>query len=242
MGVKSFVLIVSALLFFIFEHPTGAAEQGTPVPTLSPSESRAAADSALEGPTVNGLQIKLSADKADVTVGEEIHFEVTFINHSAQMFRIFTPSMFLGDEFAIQDAAGHEIPREGGFIFFSPKRGVFMGTTQIIRPAGSFERALEAWIDPRYRLVFGGRERTEPLNAEARTRLGVPDEYPDKYISTGRIFALPKPGRYRMTFHYEKTDDDRNWRIDSDPDKNRALLSDIWTGRVNSNTVTIHVR
>lgn len=188
------------------------------------------------------LQVQLSLDKEAFAVGEEIRFRIIFVNKGLRAFRIFVPNAFWGEELLIRDSAGHEISKEGGYATFSPKVNLFMGTTRTLQPGASFDLRLESWLDDRFRLVFGGMERSAPLGAEQRKRLGVPDNYPDKYIASGRIFPLARPGRYQATFRYVKSEADRNWRISGEPQMTRELLSDIWVGTVESNTVTFQVR
>ncbi len=191
---------------------------------------------------VNSLCIRLATDKAIYARGEEIHFTVTFFNGGAKSFQILIDDVFLGDQIVILDSAGHEISWCGGYIFFSPKVNYFTGTSHNISANGQFHIRLTAWIDNRFRLVFGERERNEPLDADTRNSLGVPEEYPDKYIGTGRIFDLKQPGRYQLVFHYERGERDRFWQLDSDPQRNKVLLRDLWTGNMNSNSVGIEVR
>lgn len=197
------------------------------------------------GEPVNGLQIAVATDKDVYRAGEEIHLSIRFINRGDRIFRIFDSHGFWSADIILQDEDGNEVPWRGGYVFFSPKVNVYPGTTRELAPGRCFEKRLRAWVDPGYRVVFGEPEpnHAQPLSREARSRLGVPDDLPDDFVGTGRIFELKKPGTYRLRFHYEKTAvDGRVWQIDPDPAQNAELLRDIWTGAIDSNPTLIVIK
>ncbi len=198
-----------------------------------------------DGVPVNGLQIAVATDKSVYRAGEEIHLSIRFINRGHRIFRIFDSHGFWSADIILQDVDGNEVPWRGGYVFFSPKVNVYPGTTRELAPGGCFEKRLRAWVTSEYGLVFGEpeRDRDQPISLEARSRLGVPDDLPDDFVGTGRIFELKKPGTYRLRFHYEKTAmDGRVWQIDPDPDKNGELLRHVWTGTVDSNATMVEIK
>lgn len=200
---------------------------------------------ALDGVAVNGLQIALTVDKSVYRVGEQIQLSIRFVNRGDRPFRIFDSSAFWSADIIIQDEAGNEVPRRGGYVFFSPKLNYFPGTTRELAPGGCFEKRLRAWVDPRYRVVFGESHRlhSQPFSREVRARLGVPDDLPDDFICTGHIFELGRPGTYRLLFHYEKTEADRRvWKFNSGPAKSAELLHNVWIGAIDANQVIIEIK
>ena len=170
---------------------------------------------------------------------------IRFVNRGDRLFRIFDSTGFWSADITIQDEAGNEVRWRGGYVFFSPKLNVYWGTTRELAPGSCFEKRLRAWVDPRYRVVFGEPERnhTQPLSSKVRSRLGVPDDMPDDFVGTGRIFELKKPGTYRLLFHYEKTAmDGRVWQMDPDPAKNAELLRNVWTGAIDAKPTVIEIK
>ena len=222
----------------------GGGQEATASKRSAVSSSFDAAGASV-GALVNGLQIAIATDKNVYRTGEEINLCIRFINRGDRIFRIFDSSGFWSADIIIQDQAGNEVPWRGGYVFFSPKVNVYSGTTRELVPGSCFEKRLRAWIDMRYRVVFGEpeRNRTQPLSREVRSRLGVPKDLPDDFVGTGRIFELKKPGTYRLLFHYEKTAiDGRVWQIDSDPAKNAELLRNVWTGAIDAKPTIIEIK
>lgn len=201
----------------------------------------AASGRAEPGKVVNLLQIDLYSDKRVYSVGDEIHFKITFINHAKKAFRILELTQFQGDEFLVQDAQGKTIGLEGGLLTYSPKVGVFTGTTRLIPSGQRHVLKLDALVDFKRRLAFADRHLSTPdfVDAAFKVKSGLPKDYPDDYIGTGRIFPLAKPGKYRLRFVYEGV---LHWKIVSPKEANDRINRELWIGKALSNEIEIEIR
>ncbi|MDY0296459.1 MAG: hypothetical protein RB296_03990 [Acidobacteriota bacterium] len=196
------------------------------------------------GKTVNGLQINLSANKPVCQPGEEITLTVTFANRDAKPFRVLVHDVFIGEELEVNRQDGETIPRQSGFIWHSPKVNLFLGRTFVLAPEEQKTISLEARLDQQYRLVFASPDSREniPDMREVKRRLGLPDEYPDKYVSRGRVFPLERPGLYEIRFVYERAEADRQWTLPENLPQAEQSLDCLWLGKVFSNTIIVKTK
>jgi len=200
-----------------------------------------AAAPAAPGP-VRGLQIRLSTDRENLSPGEEIRLRIQFSNLGRSKFRIFEDRTFVGSEIVVTGPGGRSIPFDGGFLTFSPKSNQYLGGTLLLKPGEKRELVMDAYLDRSFRLVFASRSpgpEGEALRS-LRARHGLPSGYPARYISSGRIFPLAKPGRYTLRFHYQKDEADRHWTILSDV-KEETSTRNIWEGTAESNSVELKI-
>jgi hypothetical protein len=190
---------------------------------------------------VNVLKINLSSDKRVYSVGDKIHFKIAFINHMKKAFRILELTQFQGNEFLVQDAQGKTIGLEGGLFTYSPKVGVFTGTTRLIPSGQRYVLKLDALVDFKRRLNFADHHSSTPdfVDAAFKEKSGLPRDYPDDYIGTGRIFPLAKPGKYRLRFVYEGV---LHWKIVSPKEENDRINRELWIGKSLSNEIEIEIR
>ena len=195
--------------------------------------------------SVNNLQIELLTDKTSFSIGDEIHFEVIFFNRGNSPFRILIDSTFIGSNIECTDIQGKMYSYVGGYNTWSPKTGVYTGRTYLLKAKEKMSIKMDAFIDNNYQLIFSNMFDRKGSNdyQELRKRIHLPPDFPDKYISAGRIFPLLKPNRYRFTYVYEATETDKHWKtFAAAQTPQEASVDLLWIGRATSNTVEILIQ
>jgi hypothetical protein len=190
------------------------------------------------------LRVTLAADRDSLQPGEEIRLTAEFANRGNKPFRILEDTCFAGNELEMTDSHGKPVAARAGFTSFSPKTGLFLGRTRLLGPGEKMIIALHAYLDAQGRLVFAFPEAGENLAGRIpdKSSLGLPVDYPDKYIGCGKIFLVEKPGSFAISWRYQKAESDRHWRFPKDVPAADRSLENLWTGTVVSNTVIVTLR
>ncbi|MCG7853478.1 MAG: hypothetical protein MIO92_13240 [Methanosarcinaceae archaeon] len=193
--------------------------------------------------TSKDLQISLITDKNIYSIGDEIHFTIEFENVSSYPLRVLIDDEFVGSNIECSDNDGNIYPYEGGYKTWSPKVGIFIGGTHLIQPNSRMEIKLDALVYDHYDLIFSNQFDRKGSNdfQNIKSDNNLPENFPDKYICAGRIFKLPNAGKYRFTYVYQATENDKNWRFAGAT--NREVSMDfLWIGRVASNTIELLIK
>ena len=193
--------------------------------------------------TSEDLQISLMTDKDTYSIGDEIHFTIVFKNVSSNPLRVLIDDEFVGSNIECSDDDGNIYAYEGGYNTWSPKVGVFTGGTHLIQPKSSMEIKLDVLVYDHYDLIFSNKfERKGSSNFQnIKSDNNLPENFPDKYICAGRIFKLPDAGKYRFTYVYQATENDKNWRFTGET--NRDFSMDfLWIGSAASNTIALLIK
>lgn len=208
------------------------------IPAIAPEKKAAASASQ------PALVIQLQADKKAYRQKDEIHFHITYLNQGQKPLRFLVDDAFAGSDFQCKTQAGDAIAFNGGYSTWSPKVGVFTGRPHLLQPGEKKVFAVDALVDHRYDLVFSnefkrhGTDGFKPL----RARMKLPADYPDKYISAGRIFPAGKPGKYMFQCRYQGTEHDKYWRFTGAKTPEEVSVEHLWIGEAVSNVVEIEIR
>ena len=190
--------------------------------------------------TSKDLQISLKTDKDTYSIGDEIHFTIDFENVSIHPLSVLIDNEFVGSNIECSDHDGNRYTYEGGYNTWSPKMGIFTGGTHLIQPNSQMEIKLDALLFDNYELIFSNRfDRKGSDNFQDLKRINnLPGNFPDKYICAGRIFKLPNAGKYRFTYVYQATENDKNWRFAKETSQEESM-DFLWIGRSESNTIEL---
>jgi hypothetical protein len=199
------------------------------------------------GPSSNpagGLRISLATDKAIYARGDEIHFEVVFFNAGQAPFRILLNTFDWSSGIACTDAMGEPCAQSSGFckILFKLKPGAYLGKTRLLKPNEKVAVQVDALLDGKYQMIFGEMSgRKGPCDYQALKREeNLPADFPDKYISVGKIWPLLKPGKYRFAYVYETTEADTKWwSFSGARTPEEASVDLLWIGKAASNPIEL---
>ncbi len=213
-----------------------------------PSESRAQEEQPINttGASSTGsssLQISLFTDKMSYSIGEEIHLEVVFYNRGNSPFRILINDTFVGGNIHCADMEGNIYAYEGGYLSWSPKAGLFTGRTYLLNPNDTISVKMDALVYDNYRLIFSNSFDRKGSNnyQEFKKNHTLPPSFPDKYLSAGRIFPLPKPNKYILTYVYETDNADKRWKFSAEKRPKETSLDLLWIGKAASDPVEISI-
>ncbi len=192
----------------------------------------------------DSLQIMLKADKAIYHRGDEIHWEVVYVNNGDVPVRILVDDEFVGGNLRCSNEKGDPIGYEGGHMSWSPKTGVFTGKPHLIEPGGALTVRIDSLVDFRYDLVFRN-PALAPGNADnqaLKTQLGLPEDYPDEYLAAGRRFRVGRPGICDFRWVYEAGENDKRWRFAGARTPEEASVEHLWLGAAESGGVRLEIR
>ena len=194
--------------------------------------------------TSKDLQISLRTDKDTYSKGDEIHFTIDFRNVSSQPLRVLIDNDFVGSNIECSDNEGNSYAYEGGYNSWSPKAGIYTGRTYLIQPNNKMEIKLDALLFDNYYLIFSNQfDRKGSDNfQQLKSRNNLPANFPDKYISAGRIYRLLKADKYLFTYIYEATEKDKNWKFAGAKTPEEASTDFFWIGRAASNTMELSLK
>ena len=194
--------------------------------------------------TAKDLQISLTTDKATYSKGDEIHFTIDLKNVSSHPLRVLIDNEFVGSNIECSDNDGNRYAYEGGYNSWSPKAGIYTGRTHLIQPNSKMEFKLDALLFDNYSLIFSNQFDRKGSNnfQQLKSRNNLPSNFPDKYISAGRIYKLPKAGKYHFTYVYQATESDKNWKFAGAKTPQRATTDLLWVGRTASNTIELSLK
>lgn len=194
--------------------------------------------------TLKELQISLNTRKDTYAINDEIHFTIDFKNVSRYPLRIFIDNEFVGSNIKCSDNEGNIFTYEGGYNSWSPKAGIFTGRTYLIQPDSIMEFKLDALLFDNYSLIFSNKfDRKDSINfQDLKNSNNLPENFPDKYISAGRIFKLQKAGKYRFTCVYQATENDKNWTFAEAKTHQEASTEYLWIGSEESNTIQLFIK
>ena len=223
---------IFSIIYCIFSLSFLFAQETRPINKILPSSNQAKA-----------LQISLLTDRRSYSIGDEIHFEITFFNNGNSPFRILIDDTFVGEHIMFINMQGETYSYEGGYNSWSPKAGVFTGRTYLLKPNSRIVIKMDALVYDNYRLVFSNlfdREGGDNYQ-ELKKRNKLPRSFPDKYICAGRIIPLLKADKYRLKYIYETSDADKHWKfVTKKPQESSVDL--LWIGEATSNTIEISIQ
>ena len=207
-----------------------------------PNNSRTTQD--LGQSTSRDLHVSLIADKDTYSKGDEIHFTIDFRNVGSHPLSVLIDNEFVGSNVECSDNDGNRYTYEKGYNSWSPKAGIYTGRTYLIQPKSKIEIKLDALVSINYDLIFSNRFDRKGSNnfQELKDRNNLPENFPDKYICAGRIFKLPKAGKYRFRYVYQATEIDKNWNFAEAKTPHEASTEFLWLGRVASNTIELFIK
>ena len=194
---------------------------------------------------LRNLQISLIADKDTYSIGEEIHFTIVFKNNTGYPLSVLIDDAFVGSNIKCSDIDGNGYNYEGGYKTWSPKAGVFTGGIHSIQPNSKMEINLDALLYDNYNLIFSNQFDCKGSNDFQDLKKGnnLPENFPDKYICAGRIFKLTDAGKFRFTYVYEATENDKNWSFAGEKMHQEEVSTDLlWIGKVESNTIELSIK
>ena len=191
--------------------------------------------------TSKDLQPSLKTDKGTYSKGNEIHFTIELKNVSSYPLRVLIDDEFVGSNIECSDNDGNRYTYEGGYNSWSPKAGIYTGRTYLIPPNSKMEIKLDALVFDNYYLIFSNQFDREGSNnfQDLKSSKNLPENFPDKYICAGRIYKLPDAGKYRFTYVYQATENDKNWKLAGAKTHQEASTDFLWIGRVASNTIEL---
>ena len=193
----------------------------------------------------DNLRINLITDKTTYSVGEEIHFEAVFSNTGDAPFRILIDSVFIGSDIECRDLEGKKYVYDGGYLTWSPKVNVYTGKTYLLKPNEKITIKMDALVYDKYKLIFSSLfdRKGGSVYQEFKKRVNLPPDFPDKYLSAGRIFPLLKPGTYRFAYIYETAEHDKHWRsFAGAKTPGEASVDLLLIGRATSNTIELLIK
>ena len=194
--------------------------------------------------TSKDLQISLKTDKGTYSKGNEIHFTIELKNVSSYPLRVLIDDEFVGSNIECSDNDGNRYTYEGGYNSWSPKAGIYTGRTYLIPPNSKMEIKLDALVFDNYYLIFSNQFDRKGSNnfQDLKSSKNLPENFPDKYICAGRIYKLPDAGKYRFTYVYQATENDKNWKLAGAKTHQEASTDFLWIGRVASNTIELLIK
>jgi hypothetical protein len=195
-------------------------------------------------PTCN-LRVALVTDKTIYSVGDEIHFEAVLSNTGNAPFRILIDSVFIGSNIECTDLQEKRYAYNGGYDSWSPKVNVHTGRTYLLEPNKKMNIKMDALVYDNYKLIFSNlfERRGNSGYQEFKKRINLPPDFPDKYLSAGRIIPLLKPGTYRFAYVYETTERDKHWRTFAGAGTTEEASVDLLLiGKVTSNTIELTIK
>ncbi len=199
---------------------------------------------ASSNPTGN-VRIALVTDKTIYSVGDEIHFEVVLSNSGDAPLRILIDSSFIGSNIECTDLQGKMYAYGGGYHTWSPKVNAYTGRTYLLKPNEKMNIKMDALVDDNYKLIFSNLFDRMGSSGyqEFKKRTNLPPDFPDKYLSAGRIFPLLNPGRYRFAYVYETTEGDKQWQTFSGArTPEEASVDLLFIGKVTSNSIELLIK
>jgi hypothetical protein len=228
------ILIIIFFSTILFASPTKLLSQRD----LRVDTTRASSNN------VATLQISLLTDKTSYSTGDEIHFEVVFLNRGDSPLRIMIDDTFIGSNIECTDIQGNKYLYTGGYSTWSPKVGVYTGKTYLLASKGKMNIKMDALVTTNYQLIFSNLfdRKGSTDYQEIRKQNNLPSNFPDKYISAGRIISLPKPNTYRFAFIYETTNADKKWKFAGAQRPQEASIDLLWIGKAASNPVEILIK
>ena len=191
------------------------------------------------------LRIALVTDKKTYSVGDEIHFKVVLSNAGNAPFRILIDRVFIGSNIECRDLQGKKYAHDGGYDSWSPKVNVHTGRTYLLKPNEKMNIKMDALVYDNYKLIFSNLfdRRGSSGYQEFKKRINLPPDFPDKYLSAGRIIPLLKPGTYRFTYVYETNENDKNWRTFAGArTPEEASVDLLLIGKATSNTIELLIK
>jgi hypothetical protein len=218
----------------LFIHPVAYISQETLA--ITPPASSNPADN---------LQIALATDKTIYAVGDEIHFEVVLSNTGYASFRVLLDSVFVGSSIKCTDLQGNKYAYDGGYLTWSPKVNVHTGRTYLLKPDEKMTIKMDALVYDNYKLIFSNLfdRRGSSGYQDFKKRANLPPDFPDKYLSAGRIFPLLKPGTYRVTYVYETAEHDKQWwTFTGARTPEEASVDLLLIGKATSNTIELIIK
>ena len=194
--------------------------------------------------TSKDLQIPLKTDKGTYSKGNEIHFTIELKNVSSYPLRVLIDDEFVGSNIECSDNDGNRYKYEKGYNSWSPKAGIYTGRTYLIPPNSKMEIKLDALVFDNYYLIFSNQFDRKGSNnfQDLKSSKNLPENFPDKYICAGRIYKLPDAGKYRFTYVYQATENDKNWKLAGAKTHQEASTDFLWIGRVASNTIELLIK
>lgn len=193
----------------------------------------------------DNLRITLVTDKTTYSVGDEIHFEAVLSNVGDATFRILVDSVFIGSHIECRDLQNGECVYEGGYNSWSPKVNIYTGRTYLMKPNEKMNIKMDALVYDNYKLIFSNLFERKGSSGyqEFKKRINLPPDFPDKYLSAGRIVALRKPGTYKFAYVYETTESDKHWRrFAGARTPEEASVDLLLIGKATSNTVELSIK
>lgn len=193
--------------------------------------------------SAGNLQISLATDKATYSIGDEIHFEVVFTNRGKKPFRVLVHRT-LEVTLECTDETGARCACKAGYGYqkLLLKPGAFLGKALLLKPGEKKTVRMDALIDGKYQLIFGNMSDKKIITdyQKVKEEKNLPADFPDKYISDGKIYPLLKPGVHRFTYVYETAEADKHWWSFTDARTSEEASVDLlWIGKVTSNAVEI---
>jgi hypothetical protein len=195
--------------------------------------------------TADDLRITLITDKTTYSVGDEIHLEVVLSNAGDAPFRILMDKIFIGSRIECADLQGKRCVYEGGYASWSPKVNIYTGRTYLLKPKEKMNIKMDALVYDNYKLIFSNLfdRKGSSGNQEFKKRINLPPDFPDKYLSPGRIISLLKPGTYKLTYVYETAESDKHWmRFAGARTPEEASVDLLFIGKAMSNTVELVIK
>jgi hypothetical protein len=222
----------------------------SPAILFSPPASCFAQEAAADTPPAftnpaGDLRIVLLTDKTTYSVGDEIHFEAVLYNTGDTPFRILIDRVFIGSNIECTDLLGKKYFYDRGYDSWSPKVNVHTGRTYLLKPDEKMHIKMDALVYDNYKLIFSNLFDRSGSSGyrQFKERINLPPDFPDKYLSAGRIFPLLKPGTYRFAYVYETTEHDKNWQTFAGArTPEEASVDLLLIGKVTSNTIELHIK
>jgi len=194
--------------------------------------------------TSKDIQLSFITDKDTYSKGNEIHFTIELKNVSSYPLRVLIDDEFVGSNIECSDNDGNRYTYEGGYNSWSPKAGIYTGKTYLILPNSKMEIKLDALVSDNHHLIFSNKFDRKGGNnfQDFKSSKNLPENFPDKYICAGRIYKLPDAGKYRFTYVYKTTENDKNWKFARAKTHQEASTDFLWIGRVASNTIELLIK
>ena len=233
---KLFLTGVSFCFMWALGTQVMACSKGAPAADKDPE--------AIAGDRANSLQVILKSDKESYRQGEEIHWEVVYVNNGDVPVRILVDDEFAGVSMSCSTEKGDPVAYEAGYKSWSPKAGVFTGKPRLIDPGGTLSLRINSLVDFQYDLVFRNPAQG-PASAEdqaLKKQFGLPENYPDQYLAAGRRFRIGQPGIYHFRWIYEAGENDKRWRFAGAQTAEEASVEHLWLGTAESNGLRLEIR
>lgn len=237
MGFAGFYLAgACGCLLWIVGAQMMACSKGDPVADKDPE--------AVAAGRASSLQVILKTDKESYRQGDEIHWEVVYVNNGDVPVRILVDDEFSGSNMRCSTEKGDPVGYEAGYKSWSPKTGVFTGKPHLIDPGGTLTVRIDSLVDFQYDLVFRNPSQG-PGSADdqaLKKQIGLPEDYPDKYLAAGRRFRMGQPGIYHFRWVYEAGENDKQWRFAGARTPEEASVEHLWLGTAESGGLRLEFR